>query len=102
MFCNNVDIYLCLGEVEAECEVEPLAHGQVARRLELVLEADQLLVSEGRARPPRLPAPLAGLPLPVVAVSIETLGGGGQGVILIRTFVIHNQVGVCNSKNIFR
>ena len=98
----NANSHLSLSQVEGKSKIESFANREIARRLELVLEADQLLVSEGRARPPRLPAPLAGLPLPVVAVSVETLGGGGQGVILIRTLVIHNQVGVCNSKNIFR
>lgn len=42
--------HLCLGEVESEREVQALAHGQVARALELVLERDQLLVRERGAR----------------------------------------------------
>ena len=50
------DLDLGLGEVEAEREVESLAHGEVASRLELVLEADQLLVGEGCPRPPWLAA----------------------------------------------
>ena len=53
------DLDLGLGQVEAEGEVEPLAHREVAGRLELVLEADQLLVGEGCPRPPRLAASVA-------------------------------------------
>ena len=53
------DLDLGLGQVEAEGEVEPLAHGEVAGRLELVLEADQLLVGEGCPRPPRLTTSVA-------------------------------------------
>ena len=53
------DLDLGLGQVEAEGEVESLAHREVAGRLELVLEADQLLVGEGCPRPPGLAASVA-------------------------------------------
>ena len=46
--------HLRLGEVEREREVQALAHGQVAGRLEFVLERDELLVRERRARAPCL------------------------------------------------
>lgn len=48
------DLHLRLGQAEAEGEVEALADAQIARRLELVLEGDELLVGEGGPRPPRL------------------------------------------------
>ncbi len=40
----NFDLSFC--EIERECEVEPFADGQVASRLELVLQRHQLLVRE--------------------------------------------------------
>lgn len=47
---------LRLSEAEREREVQALAHGQVARGPELVLQSHQLLVGEGGARAPRLGA----------------------------------------------
>ena len=94
-FCPPVlepDLDLGLGEVEAEREVEALAHREVARRLELVLEADQLLVCEGRPRAPRLASSISRLPFPVMAISLETLGGRRHRVIVIRAVVIHNKI----------
>ena len=38
--------HLCLGEVEGEGQVEPLAHREVPRRLELVLQRHQLWARE--------------------------------------------------------
>lgn len=88
------DLHLGLGQREREGQVEPLAHRQVSRRLELVLEGDQLLVSERRPGPPRLPAcPTAAPPGPVLAALVLTLatlrldaarrGGGGGGLPLL-------------------
>jgi hypothetical protein len=48
------DLHLRLRQTERQRQVESLAHRQVARRLELVLQRHQLLVGEGGARPPRL------------------------------------------------
>lgn len=44
------DLHLGLGQLQLEREVQPLAHGQVSRSLELVLQPNQLLVREGRSR----------------------------------------------------
>ena len=44
------NLHLCLGQVQRQREVEALAHGQVARMLELVHQRHELLVGEGRAR----------------------------------------------------
>ena len=88
------DLHLGLGQREREGQVEPLAHRQVSRRLELVLEGDQLLVSERRPGPPRLPAcPTTAPPGPVLAALVLTLatlrldaarrGGGGGGLPLL-------------------
>lgn len=48
--------HLGLGERQRQREVQPLAHGQVPRGLELVLQRHQLFVRERRAGPPRFPA----------------------------------------------
>ena len=84
-FCPPVlkpDLDLGLGEVEAEREVESLTHGEVASRLEFVLEADKLLVGEGCPRPPRFASSVT-FPLPVMTISIETLRGRRHRVIVI-------------------
>lgn len=44
------DLHLGLGQLQLERQIQPLAHGQVSRSLELVLQPDQLLVREGRSR----------------------------------------------------
>ena len=45
---------LSLAEVEAECEVEALADGEISSRLELVLQRHQLLISKRRPSSTRL------------------------------------------------
>ena len=42
---------LCFGEIERQSEVESLTDGQISGLFELVLQSDQLLVSESRPRP---------------------------------------------------
>ena len=49
------DLHLRLRQVQRQRQVEPLAHGQVAGGLELVLQGHQLLVRERCPGPSRLP-----------------------------------------------
>lgn len=48
------DLDLCLGQGKGQGQVEALAHRQVARGLELVLQRHQLLVGKGSPGPARL------------------------------------------------
>lgn len=49
-------LHLGLGKRQRQCEIQPLTHRQVPRRLELVLQRHQLLVRERRAGPTRFAA----------------------------------------------
>lgn len=44
------DLHLGLGQLKLNRQIQALAHGQISRSLELVLQPNQLLVREGRSR----------------------------------------------------
>ena len=79
------DLHLGLRQVEAQGEVEPLTDGEISGGFELVLQADQLLVREGRPGSSRLPASISRLPLPVVrlSLSVRTVRQRRHGVLLV-------------------
>ena len=53
---HDESLYLCFCEVECQCQVEPFAHGEIARVLKLVFQRDELFVSEGCSRSTSLAA----------------------------------------------